>query len=81
MPWTMTATDGCLDVHLAEGMQGPEWPELLEATIQELTAVDRVRFTLPPGPADPGYVQPVNDLIRILTARGVAVDRRTHPEP
>jgi hypothetical protein len=81
MPWTMTTTDGSLDVKLAEGMRGPEWPELLEAIIQELTAVDRVRFTLPPEPEDPGYVQPINDLIRILTARGVDVDRRTEPEP
>jgi hypothetical protein len=80
MPWTMTTTDGHLDVELAEGMRGPEWPELLEA-IQELTAVDRVRFLLPPGPEDQGYVQPINDLIRILTARGVDVDRRTEPEP
>jgi hypothetical protein len=77
----MTTTDGYLDVKLAEGMRGPEWPALLEAIIQELTAVDRVRFTLPPEPEDPGYVQPINDLIRILTARGVDVDRRTEPEP
>ena len=78
MPWTTTVTDGCLDVHLAEGTQGPEWPELLEAIIQELTAVDRVRFTLP---EDEGYVQPIDDLIRILSARGVDVGRRTEPEP
>ncbi len=77
----MTTTDGCLDVNLAEGMRGPEWPDLLEAIVQELTAVDRVRFTLPPGPEERGYVQPINDLIRILTARGVNVDRRTEPEP
>jgi hypothetical protein len=77
----MTTTDGHLDVNLAEGMRGPEWPELLEAIIRELTAVDRVRFTLPPGPKNEGNVQPINDLIRILTARGVDVERRTEPEP
>jgi hypothetical protein len=81
MPWTITTADGHLDVELAEGMRGPEWPELLEAIVQQLSAVDGVRFTLPPGPEDQGYVQPINDLIRILTARGVDVDRRTEPEP
>jgi hypothetical protein len=77
----MTTADRQLDVEITEGMRGPEWPDLLDAIVQQLTAVDRVTFTLPPGPEDPGFVQPINDLLRILTARGVKVERRTEPEP
>jgi hypothetical protein len=86
MPWTMAITAGHLDVQLVEEMRGPEWAQLMEAIFQELTVVNRVRFLLNGGLEAPGYVQPLGDLIRVLTARGVDVERRDlgppgHPEP
>lgn len=71
----MTIRHGTLEVGFAEGMSGPEWGQLLEAILQDLPVVRRVRFLLPGGP-EASHVQPLDDLIRVLTARGVDVERR-----
>jgi hypothetical protein len=73
----MTITHGHqLDVDLAQGMRAHEWARLLEAITQELTVVDRVMFLLPWGFEVPGQVQALDDLVRVLTTRGVDVERR-----
>jgi hypothetical protein len=77
MPWTLTVTNQRqLDVDLTAGMRAQEWAELTEAMLHELTVMDRVMFLLPWGFEDQGHVQPLDDLIRVLTARGVNVERR-----
>jgi hypothetical protein len=76
MPWTTTISEGTLEVVFAEGMRDPEWTQLLQAIVEELPLVRRVRILLPGGLEAPGYVQPLDDLIRALTLRGVDVERR-----
>jgi hypothetical protein len=73
----MTVTNGRqLDVDLTRGMRAHEWVELMEAIFQRLTVVDRVMFLLPWGFESEGHVQPLDNLIRVLTARGLNVERR-----
>jgi hypothetical protein len=76
MPWTTTINDGTLEVRFPEGMRAPEWTHLLDDILQELPVARRVRFVLPGRVEGRGSVQPLDDLIRKLTARGVDVERR-----
>jgi hypothetical protein len=81
MTWTMKVGEGSLDVMLTQGMRGTEWTQLRDAILQRPTLALRVTFLVPPGPADAGDVQALDDLIRILRARGVEAVRRVSGPP
>jgi hypothetical protein len=76
MPWVMSIYKRRLEVDLGPGVRGKEWEQLLDAILQELVVVDRVMFLVPRGFGSGPQAQHLDGLVRILTARGVDVERR-----
>jgi hypothetical protein len=76
MTWVMSIHMRRLEVDLAPGVRGREWEELLDAIVRELDVVDRVMFLVPRGFEAGPQAQHLDGLVRILTARGVDVERR-----
>jgi hypothetical protein len=75
VPWVMSiSTDRVLQVDLDSGVERTQWEELLDAIIQELPDVDRVRF-IAPGLTQ-GEEELLNTLLMVLERGDVDVEWR-----
>jgi hypothetical protein len=76
MPWKIYRHDRRLEVDLAGGVRGAEWEELLDDLVRRMNLIERVIFLLPRQLEGGDQVQHLDNLVQVLTARGVNVERR-----
>jgi hypothetical protein len=76
MPWIMDIRERELVVNLSPGVDAGEWDRLIDAIIQELSNVDRVRLEVPADYEFGNERQLLDTVVHVLTRGGVDVERR-----
>jgi hypothetical protein len=76
MPWIMDIRERELVVNLSPGVEGGEWDRLLDAIIQELSNVDRVRLEVPASYESGNERQVLDTMVHVLIRRGLDVGLR-----